>query len=392
MKKIPYGCQNITEDDINAVISTLKNPNITQGPKIGEFENKLAKYNGSKYAVVFSNGTAALHAAYNATGITDGDEFITTPITFAASANAGLYCGAIPKFVDIDMSTYNIDIKKLELAVSKKTKVITPVAYFGNPVNMKKVREIADKNGCYVIYDCAHAIGALYNKDKITKYADLTILSFHPVKHITTGEGGAVLTNDENLYKKLILFRSHGITKDPAIIGKNKEPWVYDMVTLGYNYRITDIQCALGCSQLERIDTILYLRNKIAKKYNEMLKNIDWITLPPSYDLNWVDDEKYNNLKNYPEFLNSYHLYPILLDKTIDREKFYNYMHENGILVQIHYKPVHTLGYYKENFGYKKGDFPIAEDFYNREVSLPMFPTLTDEDIKRVVDIIKNFK
>lgn len=395
MKTISYGRQFIDEDDIKTVVETLKSDYMTQGPKIKEFEDKVAEYHGCKYAVAFCNGTAALHAAYYSVGLKKGDEFITSPITFAASGNGGLYLGGIPKFVDIDKDTYNIDINKLSEAITEKTKVITPVSLAGYPVNLKAIREIIEKTekDIKIIHDAAHAIGALREGRNIVDYADVTILSFHPVKHVTTGEGGMVLTNSEEYYKKLCLFRTHGITRDPKELLENHGAWYYEMQDLGYNYRITDMQCALGITQMNKLNNSLYKRNKIARFYEKELKDIEWLKLPLGYfSKEWLDDEKYEALKEKPENLNSYHLFPILLENSDERKKFFNYMRENNIFVQVHYIPLHLMPYYRENFGYKKGDFPVAEDYYSREVSLPMYPTLKDEELNYVIKIIKNFK
>ena len=387
MNKISYGKQNIDEEDINAVIESLKSPWLTQGPKIEEFEQKIAEYHNCKYAVAFSNGTAALHACYRVTGIKPGEEFITTPITFAASANAGLYCGAIPKFVDIDSKTYNINIDMIEKNITDKTKVITPVSYSGYPVDLSKVRKIADKYNIKVIHDAAHAIGAKLNNEDIVKNADMTILSFHPVKHLCTGEGGMVLTNNEKYYEKLKIFRSHGITKAPEYLNHSDGPWDYDMIELGFNYRITDIQCALGISQLNKLDWSLYRRNQIAKKYYNDLKGIEWLTLPPQFEMNLNSQKEFKGSKN----INSYHLFPILIKDKNKRLNFFNYLHENNILVQVHYIPVHTLDYYQKTFGYKIGDYPVSEDFYGREISIPMFPTLTNEEQDYIIKIIEEY-
>ena len=395
MKTISYGRQYIDENDIQAVVETLKSDYMTQGPKIKEFEDKVAEYHGCKYAVAFCNGTAALHAAYYSVGLKEGDEFITSPITFAASGNGGLYLGGIPKFVDIDKDTYNIDINKLSEAITDKTRVITPVSLAGYPVDLKAIKKIIKNTGkdIKIIHDAAHAIGALRDGRNIVDYADVTILSFHPVKHVTTGEGGMVLTNNEEYYKKLCLFRTHGITKDPKELLENQGAWYYEMQDLGYNYRITDMQCALGITQMNKLNRSLYKRNQIAKFYEKELKDIEWLKLPLGYfSKEWLDDEKYEDLKEKPENLNSYHLFPILLENNEERKRFFDYMRENNIFVQVHYIPLHLMLYYRENFGYKKGDFPIAEDYYSREVSIPMYPTLTEEELEYIVKTIKGFK
>lgn len=392
-KIIPYGTQYIDEEDIKAVIETLKSPYMTQGPKVAEFEKVVAEYHECKYAVAFSNGTAALHACYYACGLEKGDEFITSPITFVASSNGGLYLGGVPKFVDIDKKTYNIDVDKIENSITSKTKVITPVSFAGFPVDLKAIREIADRYNLKIIHDAAHAIGAKINGRNIVDYADMTILSFHPVKHVATGEGGMVLTNDENFYKKLQLFRTHGITRNEEELVENHGAWYYEMQELGYNYRITDLQCALGITQMNKLDNSIYRRNQIAKKYEEELKDLDWLELPLNYfDKEWLKEEKYNSLEEKPENLNSYHLFPVLLKNKDDRKRFFDYMRANNIWVQVHYIPVHIMPYYKDEFGYKKGDLPVAEDFYNREVSLPMYPSISDDEFEYVVEVVREFK
>lgn len=395
MKTISYGRQFIDEDDIKTVIETLKSDYMTQGPKIKEFEDKVAEYHSCKYAVAFCNGTAALHAAYYAVGLEKGDEFITSPITFAASGNGGLYLGGIPKFVDIDKDTYNIDISKLSEAITEKTKVITPVSLAGYPVDLKAIREIIEKIGknIKIIHDAAHAIGAKRDGRNIVDYADVTILSFHPVKHVTTGEGGMVLTNNEEYYKKLCLFRTHGITKNPDELEENQGAWYYEMQDLGYNYRITDMQCALGITQMNKLNRSIYKRNQIAKFYEEQLKDIEWLKLPLGYfSKDWLEEEKYKELKEKPKNINSYHLFPILLENAEERKRFFDYMRENNIFVQVHYIPLHLMPYYRKKFGFKKGDFPVAENYYSREVSLPMYPTLTKEELEYIIKVIKKFR
>lgn len=385
---IPYGKQEILQEDIDKVVEVLKSDFLTQGPEIGAFEKTVAEYHGAKYAVAFSNGTAALHGAYSCVGISEGDEIITSPITFAASANGALYCGGKPVFADIDKNTNCIDIEQIEGKITPKTKVITPVAYAGFPVDLKSIREIADRHGCRVIYDAAHAIGSRRGGSFGMEYIDAAILSFHPVKHIAAGEGGMILTNDEELFHKLQLFRSHGITKDPELLEDNHGGWYYEMQSLGYNYRITDIQCALANSQFKRIDDNLIRRNKIAKAYDEMLAGSEFVDVPPSvgYEvLNTKDPAKTADL-------HSYHLYTVAMKDPGLRKEMYEYLRSKGVLVQIHYVPVHLQPYYKKNFGYKPGDCPIAEDFYSREISLPMFHALKEDEQEYVVDCIKNFK
>jgi len=382
MKTISYGRQYIDNDDINAVIETLKSDYLTQGPKISEFENILAQYHNCKYAVTFCNGTAALHGAYFASGISKGDEFITSDITFVASSNAGIYMGATPVLCDIDKFNYNIDIKQIENKITSKTKVITPVSYAGNPVDIKKIKDIIGDRNITIIHDAAHAIGAKINGYGICDFADMAMVSFHPVKHVTTGEGGVILTNSEKLYKKLLLFRTHGITKNKSdFVYGNDNPWYYEMQELGYNYRMSDIQAALGISQMKKLNNSIKKRNEIAITYNNAFKNISWITTPKNdFDLN----DKNN--------IHSYHLYPVLVSKEANRRKFFDYMREKNIWVQVHYIPVSYMPYYIKNYGYKKGDFPVSEDFYSREVSLPMYPTLSEQEQNYVIECIQKYK
>ncbi len=377
MKTISYGRQCIEQDDIDAVVEALKSDYLTQGPKVVEFEKNLCDYCGCKYAVVFSNGTAALHAAYFASGIGPNDEFITTPITFAASANGGLYMGATPVFCDIDPNSYNIDVDKIFDLINEKTKVVTPVSYAGNPVCLEKIYSRLKEKGIVVIHDAAHALGALRDGYGIVDFCDMAMVSFHPVKHITTGEGGVILTNNEYFYERLKLFRNHGITKDADKLKLSHEPWYYEMQELGYNYRITDIQCALGISQLKKADGFVKRRNEIANIYYNEFKNSD----------------KFKVFENYTDkkTVHAFHLYPVLLQDEETRRRFFDYMRDNNIWVQVHYIPVHLLPYYRDNFGFKEGDFPIAENFYSREVSVPMFPSITDEELEYVIDKMKKF-
>ena len=377
MNTISYGHQFIDDDDISEVVNALKSDYLTQGPKIDEFEKALCDYCGCEYAVLFSNGTAALHGAYFASGIKSGDEFITTPITFAASANAGLYMGAHPVFCDIDKNSYNIDPDLILDAVNDKTKVVTPVSYGGNPFELKKIYNTLKEKGIIVIHDAAHALGAKRDGYGIVDFCDMAMVSFHPVKHITTGEGGVILTNNKGFYEKLRLFRSHGITKNPEKLKFGNEPWYYEMQELGYNYRITDIQCALGISQLKKADRFLKRRNEIAGIYFNELKDYSKFKIIKPYDNN--------------KTINAFHLYPVLLENSGERKRFFEYMRENNIWVQVHYIPLHLMPYYRDNFGFKDGDFPNAEDFYQREVSVPMYPSLSDSELSYVIEIMKKF-
>ncbi|MFC1546672.1 UDP-4-amino-4,6-dideoxy-N-acetyl-beta-L-altrosamine transaminase [bacterium] len=376
MDFIPYAAQWLDNEDIDEVVKVLKSDWLTQGPKIRDFENSLAQYCGAKYAVCVSSGTAALHIACLAAGLDKGDEVITSPVTFVASANCISFCGGKPVFVDIDPSTINIDPAKIEQHITKKTKAIIPVHFAGHPCDLKAVKKIAKNNDLYVIEDAAHALGAKYKNTKIgsCKYSDMTILSFHPVKHVTTGEGGAVLTNNKNLYEKLIMLRSHGITKKkPLLNKKDAGPWYYEMQMLGYNYRITDIQSALGMSQLKKIDSFVDRRRQLVHKYNKAFKDAEWISAPVEKD----------------DCYSSYHLYVLQIDfKKIKktRKEFVEYLFENNIGTQVHYIPVHLQPFYKKEFRYKKGQFKIAENYYNKALSIPLYPKMTDADIDYVID------
>ncbi len=373
MHYIPYGRQSINEDDIKAVEEVLKSDFLTTGPKIAEFERKFADYVGAKYAVAVSNGTAALHIACMAAGIGEGDEVITTPITFAASANCALYCGATPVFADIDPVTYNISPESVESHVTERTKAIIPVHYTGQACDMDAIHKIADRYNLIVIEDAAHAVGAEYKGKKIGSLSDMTEFSFHPVKHITCGEGGIVTTNREDLYEKLKLFRTHGITREEKFLHKVDGPWYYEQIDLGYNYRITDIQAALGISQLGRIDKFLEKRKKIAAKYDEAFKDFDGIEIPKQAE--------YSN--------SAYHLYVIKVDKSI-RKALFEYLRANNIGVNVHYIPVYTFPYYREH-GYENVKCENAEKLYESIISIPIYYDLSDEEQDYVIDKIKEF-
>jgi UDP-4-amino-4,6-dideoxy-N-acetyl-beta-L-altrosamine transaminase len=379
---INYGKQNITDEDINEVIKVLKSDYLTQGPNVVEFEEKFAKYVGAKYAVSVTNGTDALHLCNIALRTRKGQKVITSPITFVASANSVLYCGGEVDFVDIDEKTYTLDLDKLEEKLKNSLKGtysgIIPVDLAGYPVDVERLRSIADKYNLWITEDSCHAPGAYFIDSKGNKqltgngnYSDLQIFSFHPVKHIATGEGGMVTTNNKELYNKLKLISSHGITKNQELLTENHGGWYYEMQELGYNYRLPNINCALGISQLKRAKQGLEKRNKIAEKYNKAFAEISEITTP------FVAENIYH----------AYHLYVI---KTEKRKELYNYLRKNNIFTQVHYIPVHLQPYYK-NLGWKKGDFPISEEYYEKALSLPMFPTLTDKEQDFVIDCIKEF-
>ena len=378
---IPYGRQHITEEDISAVVDALKSDFLTQGPKIAEFENSFAKYIGSKYAVAVSNGTAALHLCALALNVNKSSRVITSPITFAASANCIRYCDGEVHFADIDEKTYLLDINKVRELLSKHPKGyfegIIPIDFAGNAVNLEEFKKLANEFGCWIIEDACHAPGGYFIDSKGTKqncgnsqFADLAIFSFHPVKHIACGEGGMITTNDEKLYNKLIKLRTHGITKDPNLMHNNDGGWYYEMQDLGYNYRITDFQAALGISQLKRADDGLTRRKEIAKIYSEAFKHNKKIIGQSGV----VDGH-------------AYHLYIIEVE---NRKELYDFLKSKDIFCQVHYIPVHTLPYYK-NLGLKNENLSNAENYYKRCLSLPMFPTLTKEEQFFVIDCINSF-
>ncbi len=368
---IPYGTQSITEEDIQAVVDVLRSDYLTTGPTVASFEKAVADYVGAKYAVAISNGTAALHAACFAAGIQPGDEVITTPITFAASANCALYCGATPVFADINPVTYNISPEDIERKITSKTKAIIPVHYTGQPCEMDRIYEIAHKHNLVVIQDAAHALGADYKGAKIGSLEGMTTFSFHPVKHITTGEGGMIVTNDENYYKKLVLFRSHGITRDESQMTKNEGAWYYQQLALGYNYRITDIQCGLGISQLKRLDQFVARRRELVSRYNEAFKDVKGITIPYMKD----------------GCNSSWHLYVIQVN---NRKEVFDKLRESGIGVNVHYIPVYKHPYYQEN-GYKDVKCENAENLYEHLISIPLYPDLTNEQQDYVIEKVIEF-
>ena len=369
---IPYGRHWISDDDIQSVVDVLESDWLTQGPKIEEFEKEISAYCGSNYAVVFNSGTSALHAAFSVLRLNKDDEFITTPNTFVATANAGLHTGIKPVFVDIEMDTGNLNASKVEERITERTRLIVPVHYSGHPVDMGKIYEIAERKNLYVIEDACHALGAKYKGYKTggCNYSDMTVFSFHPVKHITTGEGGAVLTNNKDFYKKLLMSRSHGIEKR-SFINKPDGDWYYEMQSLGYNYRMTDIQAALGISQLRKSDKFIDRRKEISRLYDSEFRDNPWFDIPP--------------VRSYAS--SSYHLYPIRFkDEFIQRKKeIFSRLKERGFGVQVHYIPVYWHPFYQK-MGYKKGICPAAEDFYFKELSLPIYPAMNGEEQRYVIE------
>lgn len=382
MKPISYGRQSITEEDIRAVVETLQSDYLTQGPKIKEFEEAFARYVEANYAVVVNNGTAALHLVALALGVQPGDRVIVTPLTFAASANCIRYCGGEVAFCDIDPETYLMDLHKLEEILSTHPKGyfkgIVPVDFAGYPIEADKFRQLADNYDLWILEDACHAPGAYYvdkeGKKQFAgngKFADAAVYSFHPVKHITTGEGGMITTDSKELYEKMLLYRTHGITKDPAKMHKNDGGWYMEMQELGYNYRITDFQAALGLTQLNKADRGLERRNEIARKYDKAFASCQGIKTP------YVADNVFH----------AFHLYVI---QVKDRLGLYNYLREHQIYSQVHYVPLHLMPYY-QSLGSKKGDCPVMEEYYEHCLSIPMYPTLTDEEQDYVIEKIISF-
>lgn len=389
-KPIPYGRQNITQEDLDAVVAALQSDYLTQGPKIKEFEDAFANYIGCKYAVAVANGTAALHLNTLALGVKPGDKVITTPITFAASANCVRYCGGDVVFADIDPATYLLDIEKvrsiLQAAPKGTYQGIIPVDFAGRAVDLEAFRKLADEYGCWIIEDSCHSPGGYFIDSRGNKqhcgngnFADLAIFSFHPVKHIAAGEGGMITTNNEALYKKLLTLRTHGIVKDDAAYvnsisfagGDQQYPlWYMEMQTLGFNYRLTDFQAALGNSQLKRADEGLAKRIDIAVTYEKAFSGKQFIK------------GQSGSITGH-----AYHLYVIEVE---DRLGLYNFLRSKNVFAQIHYIPCHLMPYYRQ-FGWKEGDLPFAENYYKHCISLPMFPTLTREEQQYVIATIKSF-
>lgn len=375
--KIFYGKQSIDEKDIEAVAEVLRSDYITCGPTVQKLERKLAEITGAKYAVAVSNGTAALHCACIAAGLGEGDEVITTPLTFAASANCALYVGATPVFADINPKTYNIDPDSIRAHITDKTKAVIAVDFTGQAVQAKEIRDICDEFGLIFIEDAAHSIGTKYNGRNVGSIADMTTFSFHPVKTVTSGEGGAIMTNNEEFYKKLVLAHTHGITKDDEWMEEapHEGPWYYEQISLGYNYRLTDFQSALLLSQLDKLEAFKARRQAIVKRYNEAFADVEGII---------VQEE-------ISESDTCRHLYIIRLDLdklSCTRREFFDAMSAENVQCQLHYVPVYWFPYYKK-LGYKEGLCPNAEEVYKGILSIPLFPAMTDEDVEDVIHAVK---
>lgn len=381
---IPYGKQEITQEDIQSVLETLQSPFITQGPKVVEFESQVAKKVGAKYAVAVNSATSALHCAVLALGLREGDWLWTTPISFVASSNCALYCGAKVDFVDIDRKTYNLDVNLLEEKLKKTKKhklpkVLVAVHFAGQSCEMERIWELSQKYGFKVIEDASHALGGKYRTYPIgnCKFSDISIFSFHPVKIITTAEGGMAVTNNPKYAHKMQLLRSHGITKEAEKFENKKgiAPWYYEQQILGYNYRLSDLQASLGISQLNRLESYIQKRNELTKIYNQELADLE-ITLP------FVESHNYS----------AFHLYVILLNKKskIKRKELYGKMLEAGIAPQVHYIPIHLQPFYAR-FGFKKGDFKNAEKYYKNTLTLPLYPSLKEQEQERVIAVLRKF-
>lgn len=372
---LPYGRQSLDEQDIRAVVEVLRSDWLTTGPKVGEFEERFAAWAGAKFAVSVSSGTAALHAAAFATGLQAGDEAITTPMTFCADANCVLYQNATPVFADVSADTLNIDPDRVAEKISSRTKAIIAVDYAGHPADLNELRKQAESQGLIFIEDACHALGAEYGGRRVGGIADMTVFSFHPVKHLTTGEGGMVTTNDVRLAETLRRFRNHGISSD-ARQRQQSGQWFYEMVLLGYNYRLTDVQCALGISQLGKLEENLDRRRAIAAQYANSFRGIHGIVIP----------QVRGNANP------AWHLYPIRLKLEIlsaGRADVFRALRAENIGVNVHYIPVHMHPYYRDRFGYRGGEYPIAEDAYEGLVSLPMFHGMTDQDVADVIAAVE---
>ena len=376
---IPYGTQWIDEDDIAAVVEVLRSGFITQGPKVDAFEKAIAEYVGAKYCVAFCNGTASLQCAVKALDVEEGNEGVTSPNTFVASANCMAYNGLKPVFADIDSRTYNVTAGTLRACINEKTKLLLPVHFAGQACDMSAIAALAREQSVSVIEDASHAIGSTYadgSRVGCCRYSQMTTFSFHPVKTITTGEGGAVTTNDLLLYKRLLLLRSHGITKDPDMLSQNPGPWYYEQQQLGSNFRITDLQCALGLRQLTKLDYFKARRREIVEQYNEALVGLASVQVP--YESDGLDS--------------CFHLYVLQVDIDslgVDRASVMKSLAEKGVGTQVLYIPVHTQPWYRETYGCQEGDCPVAEAYYRKALSLPLYPKMTNDNVAKVIDSLR---
>jgi len=376
---LSYGKQSIDEDDVAAVVSVLKGDFLTQGPIVDSFEKSLAEYCGARFCVTFSNATAALHCAVKALNIPEDSEGVTSTNTFVASANCLAYNNITPVFADIDPNTYNVTGSTISRKLTPATKVLIPVHFAGQPCDMANIKALANENNLYVIEDASHAIGSTYaDKYKVgcCNYSDMTVFSFHPVKTMTTGEGGAVTTNNESLYKRLKLLRSHGITRDPEFTDANPGPWYYEQIDLGFNYRMTDIQAGLGITQLKKLPYFKKRRRDLVDKYNELLSEFPEIRTP--FEL--------------ADLESCFHLYVVRIDferMGLNRANVMSNLREQGVGSQVHYIPVHTQPWYRKNFGYAWGQLPEAESYYRQALSLPLYPMMQSDDVVRVVTSLR---
>lgn len=372
VKFLPYGFHWIDDTDIKEVVDVLKSDWIVMGPKVQEFEGAICDYLGCKHGVAVNSGTSALDIAVGSLGLKKG-EIITTPFTFVATANSILFNGLKPVFADIKSDTYNINPQEIKKKITKNTKAIIYVDFAGQPCDIKEIKEIAEENDLRLIEDAAHALGAEYNGKKVGAFADITMFSFHPVKHITTGEGGMCVTNDGELAREMRILRNQGVETGAMERFGPSASWAYDVKLLGRNYRMTDFQAALGLSQLKKLEGFIKRRQELASLCSERLKNVLSITLPYTK----------------PNVRHTWHLYTILLDKKVDRNRFIVAMKAKNIGVNVHYFPIYSFSYYRENFNFKPKDFPVTEDISSRIVTLPMFPKMSDEDVKDVVAAVE---